>query len=229
MKQLSSVMLLVVAVGCGGGNSRPPVVDDDDGGDDIDAPPSANCLVSDDLGTVTPTQQVAEFSNDMATPPAPATFFWIGDINADAAQDLIALELYAGFGIFASGFPAGATTVQITGAETNYETCGACIRVLADVSEEGVQSADYVATSGSIAFTEISSTRIAGTITGVTLTHVDILPEAPFTSTPNPDGCESQLGTLAFDAVPTLAMAKKGGRPVTAMKLDPSTIRFYRK
>ena len=226
IKLSSSIFVLVAAMGCGGGGKNGPnVLPDSNNGGGEDAPPPAACLVSPSLGTVAPTQQVAEFSNDMATPPAPATYFWLGDINAEANQDLIAIELYKGFGVFTTEFPSGPTTVQIAGAETNYETCGACIRVFADVPDMGNQAADYFATAGTIEFTTISTTRIAGTMTNLTLTHVNILPEAPFTSSPHPDGCTSSLGNLAFDAVPMMAMAKKNGQ--VGIKLDPSTIRFY--
>lgn len=166
----------------------------------IDSTPVA-CTVSASLGAATLSGQQAGWQNDMATPPAPAYYGLLGALNADAAPDLLSIELYKfDGGAFAAGFPTSSTTIQLTGAETGYDSCAACALVYADYTQ-GSDPQAYLASAGSMTLTSVSTTSMAGSLSNVTFRHVDI-DATTFASTDNADGCTATLSSVSFTATP---------------------------
>jgi hypothetical protein len=200
--QKLSLFVLVAAVGCGGGKKDPVVLPDS--APDVDAPPTANCLIPANAGTVIPPGQAAIHSN-----PA-EEYVYFALMGDEALPDVFQIELYSGFGAFAGGFPAGPTTIQLNGVEAQYRDCGACVRVFTDVNLDTGESADgdtsYMATGGTLTLEAISEAQLKGSVSNVTFTHVNIA--ADFTSTPHPDGCSGNLGSLEFDIDPMPADSK---------------------
>lgn len=74
---------------------------------------------------------------------------------AQPAPDYLTVELWDNFGVFAGG-AARTGTFQITGSETDYDTCGACVLVLANVAND-TPSKLLLATSGSVTITSVAT------------------------------------------------------------------------
>jgi hypothetical protein len=84
------------------------------------------------------------------------------------ARDVIYVELWDGFGAFAAG-PARTGTFTISGDETDYDTCGVCVLVLANYANNTAAKM-LAATSGTVTVTSIGTA--AGQTTAVTLTNI---------------------------------------------------------
>ena len=132
-----------------------------------------------------------------------------GDLDANTPPDLLYVELYEGFGIFANGIGPG--TYTIAGAELNYSSCGLCVRILTEVDPStGPNDDGYLATGGSVIIdtVDLNTNEIAGSASGLTFEHVTI-DGGTFQSTPHPDAgqCVSAITTVSFST----AMGTGGG------------------
>jgi hypothetical protein len=129
-------------------------------------------------------------------------------LNADTTPDAVQLELYQGFGAFGSGDIKNGT-YQITGEETNYATCGVCVRIFTDIVSDGSGGAsstdDYFATGGTVTLTSVSGNTFSGTLSNVAMTHVTIDPQT-FNSTPVGD-CNSNIANATMNTPLTLGSA----------------------
>jgi hypothetical protein len=174
-----------------------------DGPPPADAPPTppgdggaGPCLAAADYGAAGLVPGQAAY-NDAADPAGGE--HWYGPLNQDAKPDLATVELYSGAGAFQTGLTTG--TFQLTGDELNYATCSLCVLVWANVTTQGSQmqaAQQYLATGGSVTLTAVSG-RITGTLSNVTFRHVTI-DQQTWQSTPAADGCQTQIGSLSFDA-----------------------------
>jgi hypothetical protein len=202
MKALPILAPFFLVTACSDGGGKKPTIIPDAPMQMIDAPEQpANCTLT-QMATVTPITPEGEYGIDTMAGGATDYYGLLAGLNEDANPDILGIELYKDFGAFmANGFPTAPTTIEITGDEANYATCGACIRVYTDVTEDAY-GGDYFATAGTLQLMKVSETQLAGTITNLTFTHVDI-DDTTFTSTPHADGCTANLGSLAFDVVPT--------------------------
>ena len=191
-------VLLFSLAACGDddGGGRPIIVDG--GNTTADAAP-ATCLLPASLGAVTPSQQEGHSAmGKMST--TVDNYYLYADLNTDAQPDVLLLDLYDGYGAFAGGFPTTATTVLLTGDETSYDSCGACVMALTDYTMSGPTGDPYFAQGGMLNLTSVSATSIAGTLNNVSFTHVTI--DDQNVTTPKGDGCDSTLTSLSFSAVP---------------------------
>ncbi|MGC4116555.1 MAG: PPC domain-containing protein [Myxococcales bacterium] len=158
------------------------------------------CLASATYGTVSIQDEAFLGEQD----PDPSQFQSVmGPLPAsDGTADFLRVELYAGAGVFSGGFAPG--TYQLTGDETNYATCGLCVRILADVDDStGDVGAFYMATGGTVELTAVGAAGFTAKLTNVTFVHVDI--DSQYNSTPNPDGCASSMAHA--DVVATIPVA----------------------
>lgn len=73
--------------------------------------------------------------------------------------DLLVVELFAGFAPFEDGITTG--TFEITGDQTDYNLCGACVSVFSNLAEDNMNPMIYTAQSGTV-----TVTSIAGNFTG---------------------------------------------------------------
>jgi hypothetical protein len=200
MKNLLRVSLFALVAplaACGGGGDDGPTLVD---ADDTTPPDAANttpdaapvqCL-ADDYGTVTPMQQGAQTDN-LTTP-----MYIVYEAGLNADTDVLSVQLYPGFGVFSGGAIAPGT-YELTGGETQYETCGACVLVYTNFDGMNTQGTPYLATAGTLTITSVSP-NLAGTLSNLTFQSVTILDAAPYTSTPAGDGCTASITSLAFDA-----------------------------
>lgn len=206
-------LLLLSAAACGGddgdNNDNGDVTDvTDDISDDsddavIDAPPGANCLIPSSLGDVTPTQGTATTMS-----ATEANLAYDGLIDGTEPIDVASVLLFAGYGVFSEVEEIAVGMFTLNAEEGSYETCGACVILSIDATEDGA-TAEYMPTSGMLDLTSVSG-NLTGTLTDATFVHVDIGATAPYPTTPNADGCRTTVDTLTFDAA--IDPEARGGR-----------------
>jgi len=123
---------------------------------------------------------------------------WDGRLALNDRLNLLSLELFTGYGAFASGFAPG--TYTLAGEELNYATCGLCVLLRADVDPQaGSVRQRWLATGGTVTFTSVTG-RLTGRLENVTFTDVTINPTT-HESTPL-DTCPVEITSASFDAVP---------------------------
>ena len=186
--RIALLVASVVLVGCGDdGAARPDATM-------IVQPDAAPrpCTATPMYGTVTPTDEVA--SRDLDTNPT--QIFYDGSLNADPLTDNLSVQLFKGLGVFTTGeIVAGA--IALTGAEIDYETCGACVLLYTDVDPgSGMEDSVYMATGGTLNLMGVSP-NIRGTLSNVTFTHVTIDMDT-YHSTPVGD-CDATLTSIGLD------------------------------
>jgi hypothetical protein len=207
---VAAVPLVPVALACGG----------DDGGGGIkvpdakvfnDAPPPPPdaadlCTATTDYGAVTFAGSNSQSARSQGSGSAQAIQY-VGRLNADAMPDILDIELYAGYGAFMGGTNTiTPKTIQLTGPETNYKDCGACVIILTDLHMmgSGVAETDiYFAKSGTLNLTS-TTTNFQGTLSNVTFRKVDIGSDG---TTTDKGSCSSSIGSAAMNAPITVGSA----------------------
>lgn len=210
MKKFSiAPLFLAPFLACGGGGGGTHVtVDGHTGsgsGSGSAAPCTASATYGSDFGSAG--DQFADWDGSAGATGAPGSFEeWGGALNNDTMPDLIQLELYKNSGAITNIQPG---TYAIMGDDANYKTCGVCLRIFADVTQ---QSADtYMATSGTVTISTIGgsgsgsgSDRTYGTFSGsfqnLHFDHVNI--GSDFTTTIIGD-CTSTVAAGNFSSVLT--------------------------
>lgn len=202
---VSAMPILSVALACGpsddGKGGGIHVVDasmgSGSGSGQVDAPGAVECYVEQ---MYTPSfgsaDQGAQTAGSGASGSNAHTEVWDGRLNQDASPDIVQVELYAGFAAF-MGTDITPKTIQLSGDELNYKSCGACVRIFAD-STQSDSAAQYFATGGSITLTSTSGS-LQGTLSNVTLEKVTI-DSTDYTSTPVGDGCNTKIVNASMSA-----------------------------
>jgi hypothetical protein len=117
---------------------------------------------------------------------------WIGGMNAD--QDVLDIELYAGFGSFTGG-DIKTGTFPLT-SENLYSTCGACVLIVTNVTMTTIGDW-YMATGGSLTLSSVSG-NLTGTLSNVTFAHVGSDAMGAPTDTAVGD-CNSAVSAASFN------------------------------
>jgi hypothetical protein len=90
---------------------------------------------------------------------------WVQSVTpgtaTQATPDFVEIELWDGYGAF-TGTAAHTGTFTISGAETDYDTCGTCVLMFANVDANNTPAKMLLATSGTVTVTSV------GTATGQT-------------------------------------------------------------
>ena len=139
------------------------------------------CNVSSSYGTVTPVSQSASGSSYYGTN---------GRFVLNSNNDYVDIELYPGEGVFAGG-SVRTGTFSLIGAELQYSTCGACVRLF-----DGRSAKQFLATGGTLTLTSVSG-NLTGTLTNVTF--VEVTMDGSWVSTPVPGGCTSSITSMSFN------------------------------
>jgi hypothetical protein len=218
-----SIAILIFAAACGSDSKKKPNVDSGNQIDSakqidaavqldtnevlpdapIDTGTSSNCLVASSLATVTPINPLAQ-ADDLAAPTAEQYF---AQVNNDTLPDGIGFQFYIGYGAWLNDATiVPKTAISLTGAESGFDTCGACVLVFADIDQTNGPAAYYMPTAGTLDVTS-TTTNLTGTLTNVTLQHVDIDPDS-LATTPNADGCTTTITSMQFDTTIAMAFAK---------------------
>jgi hypothetical protein len=206
MFAVAAMPIIPIALACGG----------DDGGGGIkipdakvfmDAPPMPDaadiCTATTDYASVTFAGSNSQSARTSGS-GSQQSMQYVGRLNGDPMPDILDIELYAGFTVFMGGIAP--KTVQITGAETNYKDCGACVLLLTDLHMQGSGVAEtdvYFAKSGTLTLTS-TTTNFQGTLTNVAFRKVDIAMDG---TTTDKGSCNSQIGSASLNAPITMGMA----------------------
>jgi hypothetical protein len=203
---LSLVMISSAAIaGCSGGDPKTVGGTGDPGGGGAPPPSGDQCKVPTtfgDLGSLSAGTTIT-LPQAAAQPTGPKVLLFnvsITDPKAPTAPaDILHLELWEGTGFFASGFKPG--TYQITGAETDYYNCSACVIFAADFDQTAKAPAKfYMAKSGTVTLTAVDDTPSTGKLTGslsnIQFTDVDVSGMAQVAVN---DGCATSLSNLGFN------------------------------
>ncbi|MBL4635456.1 MAG: hypothetical protein JKY56_16465 [Kofleriaceae bacterium] len=116
---------------------------------------------------------------------------------ASSPRDLFVVELFEGSAPFENGIAAG--TFEISGTQTDYNTCGTCVSVWADVVD-GTASMVYLAQSGTLTVTSIEG-RFTGSFaaTGGSSTFVGYRLTTDTSSEEAPE-CTLKGGNVSWDS-----------------------------
>jgi hypothetical protein len=142
--------------------------------------------------------------------------------NQDQLPDVVLIGFYEGGGDPAytfADFPVvnaqNPLTIQLNGPESDQTKCSVCIAMFTNVNTANMMELeyadDYQANAGTVTLTELSATKITGTLSGVVMRHVDVdFMAMPPTQVDNASGCTASVGDISFDSVPEMAMMKNG-------------------
>ncbi|HVK78848.1 MAG TPA: hypothetical protein VM734_36360 [Kofleriaceae bacterium] len=200
--------VLVPACIVGDPTQDPPDVDPEvDAGTspdpDPDPVPAACGLAASipDAGTIAPA--TAERRNQPGS--MGAAKYHVAYATLPGSTDRVQIELWDGLGAFAGGV-ARAGTFPLTGAELSYDTCGVCVRAIA---EHGTPSAqEFLAKAGSVTVTAIGApgSPLTVSVTGVDFGQVDATTMLPMAT-----GCQASLAGAAMSATITDIAGGGGG------------------
>lgn len=136
---------------------------------------------------------------------------YLGAMSADI--DALELLLFSGFGGFGSG-DIKPGTYALTGDETKFSTCGACVLIGTDITQSG-QADWYMATGGSLTLTMAgggSGTTLSGSLSNVNFAHVGKDADGEPTDTVV-DNCVASIPSANFTATlkaPSMVTGKGG-------------------
>ncbi len=175
--------------GMQGGGADAGVIDDPG---DMGA---ADCFLPDSLGNLGALAGArATQKNQQGSMGARKVYDLIADLSAD--PDVLDVQLLDERGVFAG--PVAPGTYEITGAETNSKTCGACVYVLADIVPMVGAKKFYLAQSGTLVVDSITP-ELSGSLSNVTVQEIDLNTGAPVTG-----GCTATIEAATFSAPLTI-------------------------
>lgn len=209
LSSIATVLGLSLAAACSGGSSTKAAVD---AKVTVDAPtqadaPAAGCPVSTadfgDKGALT--MGFAEYSAgmaDMGNPAAPNIFSQGVLAGTQAKFDALSVQLlsdYEPFGTTMAPKPPIAGTYQLTGAQTQFATCGVCVQVVGDITQSS--NSNFMATGGTLKVTEVGTAvgqKFTFELTNATFQEVTIN-DNTFESTPK-GTCTTKISRATFTA-----------------------------
>lgn len=120
--------------------------------------------------------------------------YWVEGLLSDPPNlDILQIGIYGDSGVFEWQGGIAPGVYEIAGPELDYMSCGLCVSILTNVSDDGrTDGGTYLATGGTMELTAVSP-NIAGHLTNVTFEHVDSSFE------PHPDGCRSEVTKASFE------------------------------
>jgi len=162
----------------------------DDAGDKAaDACPRGECRALPDYGDLGMVESAAFLS--VGRPPITWATRIAGECDPDGAEGVkVYMELVEERGVFReTGIEPG--SYALDGAELDLETCGICLRLLADETTD--ERTCYLATGGTLTLTSTEDRLIGG------LEAVTFRPITCFEFEPIDNGCSSAIEHLEFD------------------------------
>ncbi|MEM9494173.1 MAG: hypothetical protein AAGC55_33815, partial [Myxococcota bacterium] len=189
------------STGGGNGDSTGGGNDDGTGGGNGDGTDGGTaCVVPSEISEVNPTFRLV--SNFGGGDEPPDYTQWVGTripLDDSATPDLLDIDVFKGYGVFTEALQIG--TFEITGAETSYADCGACIAIFGDHSPELGSDHMLMAQSGTLTIDSLPAAtggRYAGSIENVTLSEVVYDPAVEDYAVV-PGGCQSTIERWSFD------------------------------
>jgi hypothetical protein len=181
-----------------------PGTSDDRGGDGPDRRPSedepvpASCEIAESYERVEPVEQETAFVGE--TEDGDDYVFVETTISASGGEHLVAVDLWNGYGVFEEGWTAG--SYALTGQETDYDHCGACVYVLEDWDPaDNTYSRLLMAEDGYLDIERVEPTpgwgHLTGTVEAATFREVN---ETSDGYVEVEQGCTTWIDTYSFDA-----------------------------
>ncbi len=112
-------------------------------------------------------------------------------IDAGPPRDAFFIKLVAAKGVFAGGLATG--TYTLSGADLDFNNCGLCVNIIADIVAMQGPSKFYFATAGSVTIT--STQPVAGSLSNV------MLHEVSAAGAPTNSGCTTQIDSMTFSSI----------------------------
>lgn len=175
-----------------------------------DGTPVPTCHVN---STITYTATADAIADEDANPPTSYLAF-DDNLNSDAMPDILEVYLTPGQGVFTDGLKTG--TFTISGDETDWGACGACVTIYGDSPDPTMfdYTQLYQASSGSVTINSIT-TNLSGEIKNVVLKAVTFDSDTG-TQADDGSGCTATIADATFTAPITddsmFAGGKHGGR-----------------
>ncbi|HVY31267.1 MAG TPA: hypothetical protein VHB79_32140 [Polyangiaceae bacterium] len=113
------------------------------------------------------------------------------DFSDSTYPDQLHIELFKNTAPFGATIEPG--DYPLTGDQTAYATCGACVLIYENHMSDVLYRGGYMATGGTLHITAVSPSFV-GYLENVTFAHVDLN-----TDTPVNDGCDTKLSNLSFN------------------------------
>jgi hypothetical protein len=108
-------------------------------------------------------------------------------------RDALSLSLWEDRGIFAGGVPEPGT-YTLAGAETSFDTCGACVTIVGDIVPMQGPTQFFIAQGGTLQIDSVQGT-LAGSLSNVTFAEFELGTGALVTG-----GCETTITSASFTA-----------------------------
>jgi hypothetical protein len=113
-------------------------------------------------------------------------------IDAGPPRDNFFVKLVGGKGAFAGGTPTTGT-FTLSGADLDFNNCGLCVNIIADIVAMQGPSKFYFATGGSVTITNVNP--LAGSLSNVTFHEVSAA------GAPTNSGCTTKIDSITFSAI----------------------------
>lgn len=202
MRNALAVSLFVAACGGGSDNSDKVVINDAPTTTKKDAPVTTGsdsttvptCHVN---STVTYTATSGAVADEDADPPTQYLAF-DDNLNADAMPDILEVYLAPGQGVFSAGAPTTGT-FTISGDETDYGACGACVTIYGDSPDPTMfdYTQLYQASSGTLTISSVTG-NLSGEIKNVVLKAVTF--DQTNGQADDGSGCTATIADATFTA-----------------------------
>lgn len=173
------ILLAVVLVGCGGESSSSI-----DAPASVDAYDTARCLIQGNYGSL------GQITGTAGNAQGATTATFVLDPGPPGKDDLF-FRFVAGRGAFAGGIMPG--TYPISGVDTDFNNCGLCTNLIADIIPMQGPSKFYFVASGTVTLTTVTA-PITGSVSNLRFIEVTV------GGTPVPDGCTASINSASFTA-----------------------------
>lgn len=165
-----------------------------------------NCPLDENLGTLTQAWAVMG-ADDYETQGLINVGLGVTGLNNSTA---IFFEIYEGTGFFTGGIGAG--TYQLTGAETDYNTCSLCVILQWQNPADENDFMLYMPKSGAVELTALSTEKVAGTMTNMAFAQVVLAEGLPFAD----PSCKTTIGAMTFTTEVPCPLDENLGTPTQA-------------
>lgn len=172
---------IVLLAACSDSSSTSSV---DAPGATADAYDTASCLIQGDYGDAGALTGTAGSAQGATTVTV--------TLDAGPPRDTFFIRMVPGNGVFAGGVAPG--TYTISGADADYNSCGLCVHIIADIVSNQGPTKFYFADSGTVTLTS-TTPPIAGSVQDLHFNEIDIGSGAPVSG-----GCQASMTSASFTA-----------------------------
>jgi hypothetical protein len=149
-----------------------------------------NCAVPESFGTVGALAGNAEL---VAQQDGSGMLYrFNADLDDATVKDALSLQLWDDRAPFTGQVTTGSFTLG--SADANFNTCGTCVTIVADIVPMQGPTEFYIAQSGTLQIDSVDGT-LSGSVSDLTLVKFDLA-----TGTPISDGCDTTIASASFSA-----------------------------